>query len=334
MAICLQSSPSIICLHSRSASLPQALCKRFNSRNNIKRNHTSKDSKISFNREAKILDGFGPLRPLDSTMELIDPPGSDSGLQFREKLIYLEKMKVSSIAALERNPLLRSTSINQVKLIEKCLSSMGLTKNDIGRIFSMLPQLLTCDPDKDLYPVFEFLLNEVKIPYEDIRKTIVRCPRLLVSSVRDQLRPAFYFLQRLGFVGPHAVNCQTTLLLVSNVENTLIPKLDYLQSLGFSYRESVKMVLRSPGLFTFSIRNNFEPKVDYFLNEIGGDLEELKRFPQYFSFSLEGKIKPRHRLLVEYNLSLPLADMLKVSDGEFRDLLVEMRLQAVDKKLQ
>lgn len=89
------------------------------------------------------------------------------------------------------------------------------------------------------------------------------------------------------------------------------------------------MVLRSPGLLTFSIQNNFKPKVHYFLEEMKGDIAELKRFPQYFSFSLEGKIKWRHRLLVEYGLWLPLSEMLKVSDGEFNARLVEMQLQSV-----
>ncbi len=90
------------------------------------------------------------------------------------------------------------------------------------------------------------------------------------------------------------------------------------------------MVLRSPGLLTFSIANNFSPKVKYFLEEMQGDILELKRFPQYFSFSLEGKIKPRHRLLVEHRLSLSLPEMLKVSDGEFNSRLIELRLRSVE----
>lgn len=66
-----------------------------------------------------------------------------------------------------------------------------------------------------------------------------------------------------------------------------MPKLNYFMSLGFEYEEMIYMVLRSPGLLTYSVANNLKPKVDYFLNEMNGDLAELKRFPQYFSFSLE-----------------------------------------------
>lgn len=272
--------------------------------------------------------------PLYSTMQSASlspcPIVSDSGLLFRQKLLYIENLKVNSSKALRENPNFRSAPLDTVKSVEKCLSSMGIERSALGRILDMHPQLLTSDPYFDLYPVFDFLLNEVGIPFPDIQKSIVRCPRLLVTSVSDQLRPTFYFLKRLGFVGPHSITCQNTLLLVSSVEGTLLPKLEYLQSLGFSHTEVAKMVRRSPALLTYSIDKNFRPKVEYFLGEMKGDLAELKRFPQYFSFSLEGKIKPRRRLLVEHGLWLPLPEMLMVSDGEFNTRLVEMRLQLVD----
>lgn len=119
------------------------------------------------------------------------------------------------------------------------------------------------------------------------------------------------------------------MLLVSSVEHTLLPKIQYLESLGLSHEDVVNMVLRSPGLLTYSIQNNLVPKVSYFLGDMEGDLLELKSFPQYFSFSLERKIMPRHRSLVEHGLSLPLSKMLKVSDGEFTARLIEMRLQSL-----
>ncbi|KAL6983471.1 hypothetical protein U1Q18_016857 [Sarracenia purpurea var. burkii] len=259
-------------------------------------------------------------------------PTADSGHRFREKRLYLETLQVNPAKAFEKNPDFRSTPIDSLKSVVKCLSSMGIERCAVGRIFDMYPKLLTCDPYTDLYPIFDFLLNDVNIPFPDIRKSIIRCPRLLVCSVDDQLRPTLHFLEKLGFVGKNAITCQTTLLLVSSVEATLVPKLNYLQELGFSYEEVTRMVLRSPGLLTFSIHNNFRPKAGYFLKEMKGDLAELERFPQYFSFSLEGKIKPRHRLLVENGFSLSLPEMLKVSDGEFNVRLIEMRMQLIDER--
>ncbi|KAJ9174267.1 hypothetical protein P3X46_017309 [Hevea brasiliensis] len=266
---------------------------------------------------------------LSKTPKCLPTDTVDSGLLFHEKLQYLTGLKINTQKALTQNPNLRSTPLSTLYSVEHCLSCMGLHRLAIGRILDMHPALLTSDPHVYLYPVFDFLLNEVGIPFPDIAKTISRCPRLLVSSVSDQLRPALIFLRNLGFVGANAINCQTTVLLVYNIEFTLMAKIEYLMSLGFEYCEVKEMVVRSPGLLTFSVENNLVPKVEYFLVEMKGDLEELKRFPQYFSFSLEGKIKPRHRMLAEYGLKLPLCKMLKISDGEFSARLVDMRLRMV-----
>ncbi|KAK4779929.1 hypothetical protein SAY87_016035 [Trapa incisa] len=260
-------------------------------------------------------------------------PPPDSGLLFREKLLYLSSLNVDPQKALRENPDFRSYPLSVLHSVEDCLSSFGLPRSSLGRILDMYPQLLTSDPYSDLYPVFDFLLNEVRLPFHDIQKSIVRCPRLLICSVPDQLRPTLSFLRSFGFDGPHAITCQTTVLLVSNVKLTLLPKIEYLQGLGFQYRDVVNMCIRSPGLLTFSIEKNYKPKVDYFLGEMKGDLEELKRFPQYFSFSLEGKIKPRHMQLVEHGLQLSLPEMLKISDGAFALKLMEMQLKMVGRLL-
>ncbi|KAF8029068.1 hypothetical protein BT93_E1671 [Corymbia citriodora subsp. variegata] len=81
------------------------------------------------------------------------------------------------------------------------------------------------------------------------------------------------------------------------------------------------MVRRCPALFTFSIENNFKPKLEYFHGEMGGRLEELRNFPQYFAFSLEKRIKPRHMEAVESGVRLALPVMLKSTDEEFGELI-------------
>lgn len=254
---------------------------------------------------------------------------TDSGLLFRQKLLYLTALNINTRKALSRNPNLRCTPLSALRSVHHCLSSMGLRHPAIGRILDMYPILLTSDPYLCLYPIFDFLLNEVGIPFPDVAKSISRCPRLLVSSVPDQLRPALVFLRELGFVGRSAINSQTVTLLVYNVEFSLMAKIGYLVNLGFHRSEVKRMVVRSPGLLTLSVENNLAPKVKYFLVEMKGDLKELRQFPQYFSFSLERKIKPWHRMLVNYGLKLPLWKMLMVSDGEFNSILVEMQLTVV-----
>ncbi|KAL6513914.1 hypothetical protein OROHE_019370 [Orobanche hederae] len=256
----------------------------------------------------------------------------DSGLKFRQKLLYLQSLKINPAKALQRNPNLRAASLSTFNSITQCLSSMGLEISAIGRILDMYPELLTANPYSDIYPIFDFLLNTVEIPFTGIRKSLIRCPRLLVSDPETQLKPAFEFLTQLGFSGPNRLTSQTTHLLVSSVEFTLIPKMQFLLGLGLEHDEVKNMVLRSPGLLTFSVENNYKPKAEYFFKEINGDLKELKSFPQYFSFSLERKIKPRHSLLMVHGLSMSLSDMLKVSDEEFNVRLIDMRLRMMEDK--
>lgn len=185
----------------------------------------------------------------------------------------------------------------------------------------MCPQILTSSIKFQLIPVFNFIEFDLNVPEHNFRKVINKCPRLLISSVKNQLKPALFYLKRLGFHDFENLAYHDPILLVSNVENTLIPKLEYLKELGFSKEEVIGMVLRCPALFTFSIENNFKPKMDYFVGEMKGKLEELKEFPQYFGFSLENRIKPRHLEVLKSGLEVPLSVMLKATDVEF-DALV------------
>lgn len=74
-------------------------------------------------------------------------------------------------------------------------------------------------------------------------------------------------------------------------------------------------------MFCYSLKENIEVKFNYFVVEMGRDLKELKEFPQYFSFSFENRIKPRHRQCVEKGVCLSLPLMLKSSEDRFQDRL-------------
>lgn len=242
-------------------------------------------------------------------------------LQMKEKILCLELMGIDSGKALSLNPCLCSAPLDSIQSVLHFLQSKGIYPNDLPRILGMCPKILTSDVRTELYPVFMFLSNDLHVPENAFRRVIKKCPRLLISSVEDQLKPALFYLQRLGLKDLEALAYQDPILLVSSVEHTLIPKLRFLESIGFSRPEAIGMILRCPALFTFSIENNFKPKLDYFMSEIKGKLENLKEFPQYFAFSLEKRIKPRHLESMERGLELPLSLMLKSTDEEFEQLL-------------
>ncbi|KAI3747119.1 hypothetical protein L6452_09566 [Arctium lappa] len=110
------------------------------------------------------------------------------------------------------------------------------------------------------------------------------------TAAQGSSRPTFYFLQ--GTIGISAVNKHTHLLTCS-VEDKFLSRID--------------------------IKDNIEPKFKYLEVEMGRELTELVEFPQYFSFSLEKRINPRHRQCVERGVCLPLSTMLRSSEQRFRD---------------
>lgn len=87
--------------------------------------------------------------------------------------------------------------------------------------------------------------------------------------------------------------------------------------MGFSKREATAMFRRFPQLFNYSVKDNYERKLNYFVVGMGRDLKELKEFPQYFSFSLENRIKPRHQACVDKGVCFPLNVLLKTSEAQF-----------------
>ncbi|XP_075509156.1 protein SEEDLING LETHAL 1, chloroplastic-like isoform X1 [Primulina tabacum] len=245
-------------------------------------------------------------------------PTTSSPPPLQELLLYLDSLGVDSLYCLHSHPPLISTPLSQVKCTVDFLFSLGLTVQDLRRIFPMCPDLLTSPTSTVIIPATTFLLREAHVDAVNLRHVIHRRPRLLTRSVDRQLRPTLYFLQ--GTIGIEKVASYSSLLSCC-VESKFIPRIEYLQKLGFSYKDTIVMFRRFPTLFCYSIKENLKPKFDYFVVEMGRELKELVVFPQYFSFSFDNRIKPRHKMCVEKQVCLSLPLMLKSSEARFRDLL-------------
>uniref|UniRef100_A0A0A0KKL6 Uncharacterized protein n=1 Tax=Cucumis sativus TaxID=3659 RepID=A0A0A0KKL6_CUCSA len=145
----------------------------------------------------------------------------------------------------------------------------------------------------------------------ELRRIVGMCPEILTSRA-SVLIPIFTFLLREARVDgsdiKRVINRRPRLLACS-VKDQLRPTLYFLQSIGISE------------LFCYSIKENLEPKLNYFVVEMGRELKELKEFPHYFSFSLENRIKPRHQSCVEKGVCFPLPELLKSSEMKFREKL-------------
>nr|GMD46284.1 transcription termination factor MTEF1, chloroplastic isoform X1 [Ipomoea batatas] len=243
-------------------------------------------------------------------------PHQNSHLQ--EKLLYLDSLGVDSFRCFNSNPSLVSASLRQVKSVIDFLHALNLGSHDVRRVLHTCPEILTTPLSSTLLPAVTFLLREAGVDARSLPGVIRRRPRLLTRPVEEHLRPTLNFLQTT--VGINDVSRWATLLCCS-VDSKFLPRLDYFQKLGFSKQESTAIFRQFPPLFRYSIEENLEPKFNYFLVEMGRELKELMDYPQYFSFSLENRIKPRHQMCVEKGVCLSLPMMLKSSEVRFRDRL-------------
>ncbi|XP_050230539.1 transcription termination factor MTEF1, chloroplastic [Mercurialis annua] len=243
----------------------------------------------------------------------IHPPPPKPNDDFQHKMLYLDSIGIDVFSSPDRHrQIIFSASLTDIQSTVDLLSSMNFTSLDFRRIVSICPEILASSA-ASILPVFTFLLREAGVNGSDLRRVINRRPRLLLSSVKQRLRPTLYFIQSIGI---EEVNKHTYLLSCS-VEDKLIPRIQYFEKIGFEYKEAVSMFRRFPPLFNYSVNDNFEPKLNYFVVEMGRDLKELREFPQYFSFSLENRIKPRHQCCVERGLYFPLRGLLKTTDDQF-----------------
>ncbi|KAJ0806259.1 putative transcription regulator mTERF family [Helianthus annuus] len=249
------------------------------------------------------------------------PPISDATttIHLQEKLLYLDTFGIDLIPLLTAHPPLISTPLSHIKSTMTFLSTtISLSPPALDRLTSLCPEVLTL-PLSSIVSSVTFLLREAHVSTHHLRHVIHRRPRLITSDVKTRLRPTLYFLQ--GTIGIPDISKHAHLLSCS-VEDKLLPRIEYFhENIGISYDDTMLIFRRFPSLFCYSVKDNLEPKFNYFVVEMGRDLKELVEFPQYFSFSLENRIKRRHLRCVEKGVCLPLPAMLRSSEKRFMERL-------------
>lgn len=208
-------------------------------------------------------------------------------------------------------------TIDRVLNIVNFLKSKGFSESDFPRLAYLCPGLFASELDPtDIAPVFEFLTVEVSASAQESCSLINKCPQILFSDVEYCLKPTLNYLRQLGIGRLNFPSTLNAHLLNTRVEK-LHGKVKFLRSIGLTHQEIARICARLPSIFGYSIDNNLRPKYDYLVEDMERNLEELKKFPQYFAFSLEKRIAPRHLHLKRRNVKIPLNRMLLWGDEKF-----------------
>ncbi|KAJ6798616.1 transcription termination factor MTERF5, chloroplastic [Iris pallida] len=219
---------------------------------------------------------------------------------------------------LHKRPQLCGISLSEnLKPTMTYLENFGVDKSRWAKVIYRFPALLTYSRQK-LKATVDYL-TELGVSEENIGKVLTRWPHIVSYSVEEKLRPTVEYFQSIGVDAASLIHrCPQTFGL--SIEGNLKPVTEFFLENGYSIEEVVTMVTRYGALYTFSLTGNLIPKWNYFL-KMEYPRSELVKFPQYFGYSLEERIKPRHGKMRELGVSLILNQVLSVSDEDFAKVL-------------
>ncbi|MED6134371.1 Transcription termination factor mterf2, chloroplastic [Stylosanthes scabra] len=233
----------------------------------------------------------------------------------------LENEDVGKLLAFR--PHLMGCSIEeQWKPLVKYFYYYGITKDGMRRILTLKPMVFCTELKLNIVPKVKFF-QDIGVRDDAIGNMLVKFPTLLTYSLNKKIRPVVIFLMtkagvtekdiaKVVALGPELLGCSIVQKLEVNVK--------YFLSLGIRVRQLGEMIADFPLLLRYN-PDVLRPKYVYLRRTMIRPLKDIIEFPRFFSYSLEGRIIPRHKVLVENQLNIKLRYMLASSDVEFKKLV-------------
>ncbi|KAG0615823.1 hypothetical protein M758_5G069600 [Ceratodon purpureus] len=198
------------------------------------------------------------------------------------------------------------------------LITLGVAKERIGKVILRRPQLLGYTI-LGLQPTVQYLI-ELGVKPELLGKVISTAPQVLTLNVEEKLKPVVEFFRSMGLNKERDIEMllvRNAQILCCSIEKNLRPKFVYFKGLGLTEKSIANMIVLFPSMLGQSIEGSLAPKFNYLIHDMNRPVEEIVQFPQYFGYSLEKRIKPRHELLKDKAISTSLASMLACVDNDF-----------------
>ncbi|XP_031254732.1 transcription termination factor MTERF5, chloroplastic-like [Pistacia vera] len=233
---------------------------------------------------------------------------------FVEFLLDLGVAKSDIPVILTKSPKLCGLSLSE-NLIPTMifLEDLGVDKKQWAKIIRRCPTVLSCSKQK-IKSTVDFLY-EMGILAESIGKILTRCPNIISYSVEDKLRPTAEYFRSLG-VDVSVLLQRSPQSVGLSMEANLKPVTEFFIERGFRMEEIGIMISRYTSLYIFSLKENLIPKWEFFLT-MDYDKSELVKFPTYFGYSLEERIKPRYARVKECGVTVCLKQVLSLSSCDF-----------------
>ncbi|KAE9460048.1 hypothetical protein C3L33_08089, partial [Rhododendron williamsianum] len=236
-----------------------------------------------------------------------------------------------------RPELMRCSIEERWKPLVKYLYYLGVSKDGMRRILTIKPIVFCVDLESNIVPKVQFLRN-IGVRETAIGNMLVKFPPLLTYSLYNKIQPVVIFLLAKAGVAKRDIGKAIALgpeLLGCSIHHKLEVNVKYFLALGIPLRLLGEMVAD----FLMLLRYNTD--ILRLAEDYGSAFEgssssfQVWAFHQtasillfliyrFFSYSLDGRIIPRHKILVENRINFKLRYMLPGTDEEF-----DQRVQAV-----
>lgn len=189
---------------------------------------------------------------------------------------------------------------------------------NVGKMVVSYPGVLLLDPATQIYPVADFLYNEIGLSEVGVPQVLETFPSILKADVQ-QMRDVFRYLIELE-VSEHDIPKifrSFPSLLTLDIEKDMSPVVLFLREIGVV--NIGRFITRLPAVLGYSVEDELKPKWGYLTQVCGFDYFEVVRFPAYFSYPLE-RITSRYEYLGSKRIPLRLASVdavLRFGDNMF-----------------
>lgn len=215
-----------------------------------------------------------------------------------------------------------------IKPLVDYLVSLGLPKKILARMFEKRAYVLGYDLEETVKPNVDCLLS-FGVKKEALASVIAQYPQILGLPLKAKLSSQQYFFNLKLKIDPDgfARVVEKMPQIVSLKQNVIMKPIEFLLGRGVAPADMAKMVVKCPQLMALQVglmKNSYY----YFKSEMGRPVKEIVEFPEYFTYSLESRIKPRYQRLQSKGIRCSLAWFLNCSDQRFEERLQGRYIEA------
>ncbi|KAI4389114.1 hypothetical protein MLD38_001376 [Melastoma candidum] len=215
-----------------------------------------------------------------------------------------------------------------IKPLVDYLLSLGLPKMILTRMLEKRAYVLGYDLEETVKPNVECLLS-FGVRAESLPSVIAQYPQILGLPLKAKLSSQQYFFSFKIKIDPDgfAEVVEKMPQIVSLHQHVIMKPVEFLLGRGIPAEDVSRMVVRCPQLVASRVelmKNSYY----FFKSEMGRPVKDLVEFPEYFTYSLESRIKPRYQKLQSRGIRPPSLNwLLNCSDQRFEQRLQAERLE-------